>query len=223
MRIKDQINPWGKSLEPQRSDLWKLDFSQVMSGLQIPTVSPLFPAHFYATKVNFPALHLKEVEVVENGVPVAYPDADQVCGEVRVEFIHDIGTGVGGISRSEIYTILEAWRSKIRAGRVGFSSESESIPVLDTNFKSNYAFDIPFQFVKGAGSVNDRIALLSSQTLEREEGDSSGVSDRMEIGAVYRMRKAWLSSFSLNEVSYGSGGIATIPATLFVRDIRQFT
>ena len=153
-------------LEPQRSDLWQLDLSGVSQKINALLASgavnliaagahvvlPL-PAYFYAYKVVPPRLSIKAEEVYQGPRPYSYPGADEPCGDLRVDFIHDTGNDPNSnVYRSPIYTLLTAWRNLVRSGRGGMSIES--VGELDpATFKRDPRFDVILSFIKGAGTV----------------------------------------------------------------------
>lgn len=200
VRIKDQKNVWGKTLEPNRSDLWKIDFSQVTAGLGVAD----FSAHYYATGVVLPRLSVKPQEIKERGIPVLYPSWDEPPSEIKIDFIHDIGPSQDLYYSSRVYALLQEWQARVRSGRSGLSTESTFS--LDENYKMNHAFDINVELIKGFGDVAARIQQFEEVTA-------------MEISAVYVLKDAWLSSFQLSDLNYDKTGIVTVNACFYARNV----
>ena len=215
--VKDQDNLWGKVLEPQRADLWKLDFSSVLIGLKEQLASGgifEFPVHYYATKITLPRLGVKPEEFQEGSCRFLYPGADEALGETKIDFVHDIGTSAtNGIYQSKVVRVLEAWRSVVRSGRQPFSSEP--LPKLNENFKSISAFDVPVWLLKGGGRVQDDGDGATALSIAKL------ASTDMEVSAVYTLVKMWLANYQINEVGNTTTGVLTVSATFCAADFRR--
>lgn len=194
VRVNDQKNIWGKTLEPNRSDLWQVDFSQVTAGLQTDN----FPVHYYATGVVLPRLSVKPQEVKEGGVPILYPSWDEPLSEIKVDFVHDIGSGEGGVHSSRVYKLLEEWRKRVRSGRPGGYH-------LDNNFKFNFAFDVVVKLLKGNGDV---LAALQA-----------GEGADIEVSETYVLKNAWLGGFQISDLNYDKTGVVTINSCLYASGV----
>jgi hypothetical protein len=155
-RIVDQTNPWGKTVDAQRSDLWFIDFNQALSGLnqvmsstaQLSTglAAPYVPpklAHYFPSSVVLPDLKVRPDMIRRDSRPYNTPSYDEPLDAIRINFILDSNrTGLPNLSpyRSDVYQMLDVWRACVRAGRGGMSTEYAI--TLDGNYRIDYAFDV---------------------------------------------------------------------------------
>jgi hypothetical protein len=131
-------------------------------------------------------------------------------GQIRVTFVLDsskLKGGNGGVRRSEIYTLLNLWRTLVRAGRGEMSTEFAL--ALDKNFCVNHAFDITVHFLGGV-DISQALNDTTTSTVGLEETQ------------IYQLKNCWLSSFGIGpELSFSGGGaFATVTAILFAEDIQ---
>jgi hypothetical protein len=211
MRI-DGNNLWGRSIEPQRSDLWKVDFVHVVNGLKKQGVQDLFflPTDNLSTcvsNVSLPNMAVKPEQTRADSRPYMFPGWDDALGPTKMTFLHDINDVKleGDVHRSVIYTILSAWRAVIRSGR-GAMSKEHSLD-LPLNYKVKYGFDLPIYLIKGAGKTF--------------ESASSELDTDLESSAIYVLKNAWLQDMQISELSYQQSGILRINATFQADDFLQ--
>jgi len=206
----DVENIWAKAgsgLEPQRADLWIIDFREATYAL----TKTHFATHFFAASVSLPPLSIKAEEFRKGSVPYMLPGFDEAPGPVTINFIHDIGTNGGqnevtDIYRSEMYKFLNLWRRAARAGRGGMSEED--VPVLDANYKHSYRFDVSLNMVR----PDDLEGVTDDTDLEKQHN--------MTISSKYVLKKAWLSSLKISDLNYANGNqYVTIAAVFYVEDV----
>lgn len=232
-------NPWGRSSgrEPQRSDLWYIDFTSAFDGIMgrgdvgkntleeleydgqytmgnhanliNPFSGDRTSIRYYATSVNLPELVTTPEVTRRDSKPYHSPGCDSPLGAIKVSFIHDISNvqdGPDGIRRSEIYSFLSLWRTLVRSGRGGMSSEFSL--ALDRDFKVNYGFDVSLSFLGGVDL---------SQALAENPAQSG-----LEVTSVYTMKNCWLSSFGLGpEISFSEARHSIISAIFYADDVVQ--
>lgn len=202
VRINDQKNVWGKTLEPNRSDLWQVDFTQVLAGLKTTS----FPVHHYATAVILPRQAVKPQEVKEGGVPVLYPSWDEPLSEVKIDFVHDIGQSKTDVYASQVYAMLTEWHKRVRSGRPGGHA-------LNANYKFDFAFDLTVKLLKGSGDVVGSLEIGEDPTYLFQDITA------LEVSAQYTLKNAWLSGFQISDLNYDKAGVVTINACLFAHSI----
>lgn len=154
--VDTQTNPWGKTVDAQRSDLWFIDFNQALTGLNqnmanatqlstglaVPYVPPKL-ASYFPSSVVLPDLKIKPDQIRRDSRPYNVPGYDEPLDAIRVNFILDANrTGLANLSpyRSDVYQMLDVWRACVRAGRGGMSTEYAI--TLDGNYRIDYAFDV---------------------------------------------------------------------------------
>jgi hypothetical protein len=201
-RIVQQKNPWaaqagaGGGLDPQRSDLWTVDFKQVSDGLSVVLEQnvPGIPTYF-AQSLNFPEPKVRGEMYRRDSRPYNMPGFDEPLDPVRMTFILE-SPGPGTSSR--IYRFLDNWRQVVRAGRGAMSAAGASI-TLDENYRIDYAFNI-------------NVFLLA--------GTANGVEDSdLDYSATYTLINAWLGSFKLTDVAHEGTRVMGVEAQLYVEDI----
>lgn len=163
--IDTQTNQWGRyqGADPQRSDLWVVDFTQALkgikavlnstgqmsTGLAIPYVPPTL-ASYYAYSVALPDLKVKPDTFRRDARAYQMPSWDEPCDTVRMTFLLDCHRfNAPNLSpyRSDIYQMLDTWRACVRAGRGSLSNEYAM--TLDGNYRIDYAFDIQLSLLTG--------------------------------------------------------------------------
>lgn len=151
-RIIEQRNVWGrtKGQEPQRLDLWALDMTSAVQqiaeqlGLQLPDI----PGYFAST-VALPEQRVQNEIVRRDSRPYQMPGWDVPLEPVRVNFIVDANMDS---EQSIIYQVLDAWRTLVRAGRGGMSTENSVN--LNQNYRVDYNFDIMVYLLRGNADFN---------------------------------------------------------------------
>lgn len=189
-------NPWGSEakggLDTQRSDLWVADFSDVIKGLNLS----LDTASFYVKSITFPKLEVEAASFRRNNSARFFPGLDTAPGPISMEFHLDIGPA----STSKIYTLLNTWRAAVRGGR-GPASDEIYLPVTSPRYYVPFKFSIPVLFLATFGPTND--------------------PNPFEPSMGYRLDRAWLASFSIGQVDYGTSDGAKISADFYADDIVQ--
>jgi hypothetical protein len=167
--VKYQSNPWGAIAdgggeEAQRTDLWMVDLSSPIRGVQsqLNLVLPDIPSYF-AQSVSFPELRVKADQFRRDSRPYNMPAFDDPPDPVKITFILDAR---GDDKSSRIYTVLDKWRAIVRAGRGGMSEELGVF--LNNNYRIDFAFNINVFLLKG-GSAKVISAALSNQQLANQQ------------------------------------------------------
>jgi hypothetical protein len=207
------LNPWGRELEPQRSDLWEVNLEPLIRefesrggsyGLNGKTT-------FYASAVTLPELAITPDIIYRDSRPYNMPGLDSQLSPARITFTHDVSsTAENDVRCSKIYRLLNAWRSIVRSGRGGMSTES--VPTLGQNFKPplEWQFNLNLQFLQGG----------------RQDAEDAAVGDPnlgagLQVASVYVLVNAWLGGIRLTDVSYESPVVHKIEATLYIDDVLQ--
>lgn len=223
--IEQQTNIWGaqgSKAEPQRSDLWVVDFSQAISGMnqQIReeqyALAPLDPTlePYYAHSVHLPPLGVRPEEVRRDSRPYKMPGFDECLGDIRIGFILDSGVAA---TSSKVYKLLDTWRAFTRAGTGSLGNE-DAIQQLNKNYRVDYAFDISLTLLRGnsnptlSSDPNDEAGVLPDTT-----GDE--VSNDLEQSGVILIENAWLGSFKVSELEYHRTEVVKIEAVFFAENI----
>jgi hypothetical protein len=209
MRI-NAINPWGKSLDPQRADLWMVNLDSVVDALNQDGTKATSGLNgltqFYVTSVELPDLVITPEMIPRDSRPYNVPSFDGPIGPVHMCFIHDANEPViNGVTGSLIYNLLQAWRARVRVGRGGMSTED--VPRLDANYRPlPFQFDIFLRFLKGQHFTEDAVPDFDTEP-------------NLVMSSGYVLKNAWLGNLKLQAASYETSAIHKIDATLYVEDI----
>jgi hypothetical protein len=148
--IQFQRNPWASQAglggeEPQRSDLWVVDLSSVIRGIStvLNTNIPPIPSYF-AQSVTIPERRVKAEEFRRDSRPYNMPSFDEAPEQARIVFTLDAAES-GRSSR--IYSLLDKWRSVVRAGRGAMSKEF--VPRLNDNYRIDFQYNVTVMLLKG--------------------------------------------------------------------------
>jgi len=249
--ISETRNMWGRQggENAQRSDLWQVDLTSVILGINaaLGTQFRVLP-RWYPASIDIP-----EPKVLAEGVRRAsrlymMPSWDEPFEPVNLSLIVDDAssrkTG-NGVPEGEVYAILDAWRSLVRAGRGSVGSEIDP-PVLDENYLSNYAFTLYVYLLRGispstkfvveqsrvqtnlaSSDANMMFGLRSvfGQRNVRTASQPSNVSfaSGLDIAGMLVLEKAWLSGFKLGQLTYQNTSVLTCDATIQVANVLQHT
>lgn len=230
--IDNQTNIWGRQNgpDPQRSDLWVIDFNLALFGLgrvladantMTPDITASVPsklASYFASAVAMPELKIRPEVVRRDSRPYQMPGMDEPLDPIRILFLLDCFKPGGAFStpyQSDIYRMLNAWRAVVRAGRGSMSSEFAL--ALDDNFQIDYAFDVRVLFLRGS----TKPTLSKGGAITANQAISSSVMNDLEISLQLRLVNCWLGSFKITELSYEGNKMAQIETTFYAEDIRQ--
>lgn len=191
--IVEQKNLWGRAgslLDPQRIDLWQIGLSNVVNGINAVAVEtrsvdpvPAVPAYF-AMSVTLPELRVKPEMFRRDSRPYQMPAWDDPLDSIRMVFILDVG---GEARASVIYRVLEAWRALVRAGRGSMTngytglnrgSPGRRLVRLNSDYRMDYAFNIPITLLKGAVPV-------VNSTRAAQEAAFSGLAVSQQVSTNY--------------------------------------
>lgn len=190
---------------------------------------------FYIQSISLPDLKVEAEATMRDSRPYNMPGSDVPLGAISMTFILEaaIGGAYGdNFRRSEIYHMLDRWRSMVRAGRGGMSHELGYTLNADYNF--DFAWDVSLMLLKG-GQINQLIQ--SQQPVQsplngvQAAGQLPGTqrvnanapvraTNDITYSSRYILKNMWLASFKMSELSYTDGaGYVTISTEFFAEDI----
>lgn len=164
--INTQTNQWGRynGADPQRSDLWVVDFTNALKGIKAALASatqlsasvptPFVPTsleNYFAYSVGLPDLKVRPETFRRDANPYQMPSWDDPHEAVRMSFLldcHRFNSPNLSPYRSDIYQMLDTWRACVRAGRRGMSNEYAI--TLNGDYRIDYAFDVQLSLLTGA-------------------------------------------------------------------------
>ena len=226
--IQQQTNLWGvqgAQTEPQRSDLWVVDFRDAISGLnnQITTESGLDQLSselepFHILSVALPPLIVKAEEIKRDSRPYKMPAYDEPIGEVKIVLYYDSPI----TTASKVYKMLDTWRAFVRAGR-GAMGHEVSVSLND-NYRIDFAFDITLTLLRGSSNPQANAEPSAQVVNVATPGGSPqfaiapGVTNDLEQTAIYILENAWLSSFKISDLDYTRGNELVKLEVIFVAE-----
>ena len=210
-------NLWGSSsnaptgvLEPQRSDLWYVDFTTAIDGVSqfFDSVVNYIPPQMVQS-VSLPENKIKVEPFRRDSIPYQMPSWDEPLDAVRMTFVLDTNAA----SVSGIYQFLNNWLELCRAGR-GFrssgydiNSRGEDPVLLDENFQSQYRFDCALYFLRGNNQGESATSLFSD----------------LEAWQAIRLQQMWIAGFKISDLNYTTNALTTIDASFYVESIDWMT
>jgi hypothetical protein len=213
-----QTNPWGQTVDAQRSDLWSVDFSAAMTGLNnstglgaptgtAPTLPPKLGTYFAQT-VTLSELKLRAEPIRRDSRPYQMPSWDEPIEAITMTFLLDCYGQLGAVRdpyASDIYQMLEAWRARVRMGRGGMSSE------FSLDLDSSYGFLTPFRWDVRVNLLRGAVPSVSI----------AEISNDLIATLQLRLVNAWPASYRISELSYDAPKPVTLSTTFYAEDIQQ--
>lgn len=168
----NQTNLWGKQadgglgLEPQRNDLYFVDFSSAVRNVAKAAntqLSPILP--HYVRSISLPELRTKPDVVRRDSVPFNMPSWDDPLDPIKITFLLD---SQQQDDRSDVVLFLNAWMALTRAGRgsrfQGYSAPQGQL-ILNTDYRVDFQFNVNLYLLRGA-SITDGGFLDNGQNSE---------------------------------------------------------
>lgn len=201
INLADHKNLWGIAatdggLEPQRSDLWLVDLTNVVNGLnsnqglftrlELPNVPALAPQ--FVQSITLPELKMKPEVVRRDSVPFNMPSWDEPMDAVKITFLVETNSDP---KQSLVISLLTAWQAIVRAGRGDrtdlYTEDTFSIP-LNANYRYDYTFPIRVAQLRGGSTglapltdqqiaeLNQSMANQSQQSVLQNQATSGAAS-----------------------------------------------
>lgn len=203
----------GTALEPQRADLWKVDLSDVVNGLNsqnafgilgLPVVREIYPQ--LVQSVVLPDIKMKPEVIRRDSVPFQMPSWDEPLDAVKIVFLVDSSDN---LNQSLVLSLVQTWQAVVRAGRGDRTLlYNAGVFPLDDNYQANYAFNL-------------RISLLRGSLTTQAPNNVSSTQAWLEIDAEWILSAAWLASWKLSDLNYTESRLMTLEAVLYGEDLYQ--
>lgn len=208
MRINAR-NVWGaenSTLDPQRKDLWIVDFSQVLKGLDVSFDN----FHFFAKSITLPDMAVQTDTFKRGSVNFLAPGWDTARGLIKCVFRYDSPSVV---TYSQIFDVFDRWEARVRAGRDGYSSTTDLYIDDFSDFRVPFRWNVDLHFLRGLGP--DDMAKLVDQL----ESPLTGGLNTLDIASSYRLVDCWLSSRTITELDQQENGPVEIQALIVSEDV----
>lgn len=212
MRLKN-VNPWGNELEAQRLDLWTFDLNHVFTSLEVISETVASQAVYFTRSVEMPQVGMTANPFRRDSRPYLMPGYDEALPPFQVAFYHLANQN----SADPLYTGLNAWKARARAGRGPMSKEIAY--TLDHNFKApTYRFNVDVQLLKGY-LVGGNVSSASFNNMAQLNGGASGLNFKLEKSTTYTLVNVWCSALKLDTLSHEGSELLKITATMVAEDV----
>lgn len=249
--IDNQANMWGRSYgaEAQRSDLWIVDFRDVLqllsasilqgSAMSKGVAEPYIPpklATYHAQSVTLPDLKVRAEAIRRDSRPYQTPSWDEALEAITFSFILDCWKAGKSYAvdpyRSDIYQMLDVWRAVVRAGRGAMSGEYAI--TLDANYRIDYKADVRVNLMRGVApqviTTGNAVPLTLGISRDNEaalaqviEASGNTIVNDLAWSMKFTLINCWLASFKLSDLNYEAAQVVKLTATLYADDIQQQT
>lgn len=164
----NQINLWGKQADagtgfnPQRTDLWMVDFKTAVDGVAGAAniaIDPIVPQ--YVRAISLPEIRTKADPIRRDSVPFQMPSWDDPLDAIKITFMMDTHQQDDVCN---VVQFLDAWLALTRAGRgcrtLGYSLNKAWL-LLNDSFSIDFRFDVWLSLLRGVEVSN--ISNLTNQ------------------------------------------------------------
>lgn len=197
-----QANLWGRQsdassdigLEPQRVDLFYVDFTNAVKGVNAvsgQSLPPIIPQ--YVRSCTLPELRTKADAIRQDSVPFNMPSWDDPLDAVKIVFLLETSSQ----SFSTTVALLDTWLALTRAGRGSrrFGYYTTGWYTLNANYTVDFRFSLYLKLLRG-GRVGN-----------------------MTLHSVYTLKNAWLAAYKMTDYNYTDSGLVTVEATFYVDSV----
>jgi hypothetical protein len=217
---KNMLNTWGKQidpsnpapLEPQRSDLFVLDFGKTpatianllnVDGVTVQATKEI-PTQ-YIRSINLPEVKVRAEAFRRDSIAYNMPSWDEPIEAIKIAFVLDTHDGE---DESDVLEFLDRWIALVRAGRgsrfQGYNAPNkQGYVTLDANFGVTYAFDIYVRLLRGV-SATDIFTTLS-----------------MTAHIEWALRQAWCAGYKLSDFTYENSSLTLVDATFYAEAVER--
>lgn len=171
-----QMNLWGKQsdsgfgLEPQRNDLYMVDFNSAQKGVAVATKLPLaaiLPQ--YVRSIALPEIRTKAEPTRRDSIPYNMPSWDDPLDAIKITFLLDTHAQD---DRSDVIQFLDAWLALTRAGRGcrfdGYRPQLGYL-LLNTDYGIDFAYNVNVYLLRGANATGVGYVDNSNDTAQFDE------------------------------------------------------
>ena len=220
--LADHKNLWGATttagLEPQRSDLYLVDLTEVVKGLNaqklfhafgLPDVPKFFPQ--FVQSITLPELKLKPEPYRRDSVPFNMPSWDDPLDPVKMTFLLDTYENP---NQSMVLAVLQAWQAIVRAGRGSRSANYNLGPGIDwvalnSNFRYDYTFPIRVVQLRGSFAVKGTLSDEQVNQMNVQMANQSAFAAEFQDSLQSTFAGAASGDFEAATGIYGQSGVYT--------------
>jgi len=227
--LLQMLNPWARRqtdgsgvlptriLEPQRTDLFTVDFGPVikavqpiLSGAQSSRARALATAlpnpanaRFYVNGVDFPEARTSVSTSKRHEQPFPWPSNDEVLSQFTLTFWQDIC--LEEFSISSVVAFLYGWRAIVRAGRPGVSDSDIPLSLIEAGVGTLIpAYRYDFYIEQWRGRNTDPALEVGLGT----DGQSA-----LELSHRWKVVRGWISGVQPNAIRHAQAQAQEVRAT----------
>lgn len=245
-----QTNLWGKQsdltgdigLEPQRNDLYYVDFGNALKNVAVvskQSLAPLIPQ--YVRSCSLPEQRTKSEPIRRDSVAYNMPSWDDPLDPVKLVFMIETNS----YRSSRVLAFLDAWLVITRAGRGGRVAgyyEPTGWLTLNSDYSIDFRFDVNLYLLRGgfpSSSFNQSSSttvspsstnqVTPSAALVTATGNqlnatlgasvnfpSSSPNSNMVLHTTYILKNAWLSAYKITDFNHAESNLTTVEATFYI-------
>jgi len=209
-------NIWGSNssqgLDPQRDDLWFVDFGVVAKALSFT----LEQSWLYVKSLKLPDMDITADLFKRDSRPYYLPGYDKPVDSVSMTFVYSIPQT--GQNYPPIYHLLYKWRAKVRAGRGAMSGETAEYISEANNYGASILFrwDLPCRFLRGS-RPDESSTSIGEDPLTTSSAPSAPT---LTTSSAHIMKNAWLSGLGISEIDTSSAAKGVeVKATFYCEDV----
>lgn len=238
-----QTNLWGKQsstaadigLEPQRNDLFMIDFTNAAKNVAVVSkvaIAPILPQ--YVRSCTIPELRTKADPIRRDSLPYNMPSWDDPLDAIKIVFLMETSTQ----TTSNVVAFLDAWLAISRAGRGsranGYYKQLGWL-TLNANYTIDFRYDVSLYLLRGASLSNNfaQSNVTSTATVTPSGASITAAGNRLNatIGArinplggastnlvqhsTYIFKNMWLGAYKMSDLNYAENGLVTVDATFY--------
>lgn len=220
INLADHKNLWGATtdagLEPQRSDLWLVDLTELVNGLnaqkifqrlKLADVPQFFPQ--FVQSVTLPEQKMKAEQFRRDSVPYNMPSWDEPLDPVKIVFLMDTNNNP---NQSRVTSVLQAWQAVCRAGRGDRSTlyvERDFAIPLNANLRYDYTFPIRVAQLRGGSAVHGTLTNEQVQQMNQQIANQSAFAAEFQDSLQSTFSGAASGDFETATALYGGSGVYT--------------
>ena len=243
-----QTNLWGKQstpgadigLEPQRNDLYMVDFTNAVKNVEAvskKTLAPFLPQ--YVRSCTLPELRTKSEPIRRDSIPYNMPSWDDPLDAIKIVFLLETSTQ----TYSTVVAFMDLWLALTRAGRgsrqAGYYTTLGWFR-LNSSYSVDFRFDVFLYLLRGASASNNFVQndafnrnqattqITPAQAAIERVGNqlnatigatvnpgNSGVITNLVQHSTYTFKNAWLGAYKMSDFNYTENGLVTVDATFY--------
>lgn len=208
----NQTNLWGKQsddgggLEPQRSDLFIVDFDAARNNVAKVAnrrLAEIMP--HYVKSITLPELRTKADPVRRDSVSYNMPSWDDPLDPIKLNFMIDTHDD---FNRIDVISFLDTWLALSRAGRgaryQGYTNTRNCI-TLNADYRVDFMFDVNVYLLRG-GTVNFNATGNSPDSIQAQTVRANE--------AIRAKKKAGLTQQGASSINTDNAGLFSAPTRL---------